>query len=365
MVTRKKKSQKVSVDNKAMDIPAESTIFSDHCFANAFVLSLFPILYFFTFLYYTDQGSTLMVLVTYWFSLEGSHITAALTGTVAICFRQTNIIWVAFVAGNTLLHEVEDNLPGMENGIHQFIADCFYAVKQKLEVILQKMLPYALTGAAFCIFVAKNNGIVVGDRSSHQACFNLPQVLYFVGFTTAFSFPFFFSVSSLIFVKNRLQEILSSKIGCFICLTGIIIIALSIHHFTYVHEYLLADNRHYTFYIWRKLFQRHWIVKFIIIPCYLYGAVAIYQQLHLKNSAYFIMLLGASVFLVTVPQKLLEFRYFLIPYLLFRLHVPLPSYLSLSLEAALYLIVNCFTIFLFLYKPFYWNNSSDIQRFMW
>ena len=306
-----------------------------------------------------------MVLITYWFSLQDSHMTAALTGAVAVCFRQTNIIWVAFAAGNTLLQEIDDDLPEFEAGLIQYIADVFFAVRQKIGTITQKLLPYMLIGVAFCFFVIKNNGIVVGDRSSHQACLNVPQVLYFIGFTMAFSFPLFFSISSLRSVKETLQGYFSSRTGCLICVFGIFTTVLLIGRFTYVHEYLLADNRHYTFYVWRKIFQRHWIVKFLAIPSYIYGALVINQQLHVKNSSYFILLLTASVLLVTVPQKLLEFRYFIIPFILFRLHVPLPSYLSLCLEMALYLLVNCITIFLFLYKPFHWENSSDIQRFMW
>ena len=361
---KRKKFQKAEEKETEGHNPDES-ILSNHCFANALVLSLFPLLYFYVFLYYTDQGSTSMVLITYWFSLQDSHMTAALTGAVAVCFRQTNIIWVAFVAGNTLLKEIDNDLPAIENGLLQYVTDVFFAIRQKMETLLQKLLPYSLIGVAFCIFVIKNNGIVVGDRSSHKACFNVPQFLYFVGFTMAFSFPLFFSISSLRSVKEKLQGYLSSRTGCVICLFGIITTMLIIGQFTYVHEYILADNRHYTFYIWRKIFQRHWIVKFLAIPFYIYGALAMNQQLHVKNSGYFTFLLTASVLLVTVPQKLLEFRYFLIPYILFRLHVPLPSYLSLFLEISLYSLVNCLTIFLFLYKPFYWGNSSDIQRFMW
>ena len=346
------------------NIQAESML-SNHCFANAFVLSFFPLLYFFAFLYYTDQGSTSMVLVTYWFSLQGSHTTAALTGAVAVCFRQTNIIWIAFVAGSTLLRELGDDLPGLNNGVLQFISDIFLAVRNRTESLILKLLPYALTGIAFCIFVIKNNGIVVGDRSSHQACLNIPQIFYFVGFTMFFSFPLFFSISTLRSVKEKLKDCLYSKPACFLCFCGIITIVLSIWQFTYVHEYLLADNRHYTFYIWRKIFQRHWIMKYIAIPCYIYGGLAMNQQLLARNSIYFILLLATSTLLVTVPQKLLELRYFLIPYILFRIHTPLPSYLSLLLEMALYLLINCITIALFLYKPFYWHGIDDVQRFMW
>ncbi|TRY59245.1 hypothetical protein DNTS_026384 [Danionella cerebrum] len=66
---------------------------------SALLLSSFPVLYFFTFLYYTDAGSTFFTLFMYLMTLYGCHTAAALLGICAILFRQTNIIWVAFCAG--------------------------------------------------------------------------------------------------------------------------------------------------------------------------------------------------------------------------------------------------------------------------
>jgi len=49
---------------------------------SAFVVSLFPVSYFFTFLYYTDQGSLCCVLLSYWLSLWERHIYS---GLVSYC----------------------------------------------------------------------------------------------------------------------------------------------------------------------------------------------------------------------------------------------------------------------------------------
>ena len=51
---------------------------NDKILLSAFVLSLFPVSYFFTFLYYTDQGSLCCVLLSYWLSLCGRHVHSAL-----------------------------------------------------------------------------------------------------------------------------------------------------------------------------------------------------------------------------------------------------------------------------------------------
>uniref|UniRef100_A0A0E9X1D1 Dol-P-Glc:Glc(2)Man(9)GlcNAc(2)-PP-Dol alpha-1,2-glucosyltransferase n=1 Tax=Anguilla anguilla TaxID=7936 RepID=A0A0E9X1D1_ANGAN len=67
----------------------------------------------------------------------------------------------------------------------------------------------------------------------------------------------------------------------------------------------------------------------------------------------------------TVPQKLLEFRYFILPYLLYRVHIPLPSTPRLLAEFGLYTLVNAATLYIFISKTFHWPDSTDVQRFMW
>ena len=107
------------------------------CLLSAFNMAVFPLFYFFSFLYYTDIGSTFMFLLMYclhldrrdWFaSFIGKSIIPAIliknrklakfafkqnvenndydiqyfSGLLAVLFRQTNIIWVAFVATQSI-----------------------------------------------------------------------------------------------------------------------------------------------------------------------------------------------------------------------------------------------------------------------
>jgi len=74
----------------------------------AFNICLFPPLFFFSGLYYTDVLSTLVVILAYYVFLQGSPssnstITGLATyalGIVALFMRQTNIFWVCiFLAG--------------------------------------------------------------------------------------------------------------------------------------------------------------------------------------------------------------------------------------------------------------------------
>ena len=39
----------------------------------------------------------------------------------------------------------------------------------------------------------------------------------------------------------------------------------------YAHPFLLSDNRHYTFYLWKNVFRRHNLAKYCAIPIYVYS----------------------------------------------------------------------------------------------
>lgn len=89
--------------------------------AMLFALTLwsFPILYFFTFLYYTDAIATGLVLLTYSLHLRGRMISAAAIGAVATFVRQTNIVWLVFFALLQLPHVIlkADSQKGEPDGL--------------------------------------------------------------------------------------------------------------------------------------------------------------------------------------------------------------------------------------------------------
>ncbi|KAD1332619.1 hypothetical protein E3N88_43002 [Mikania micrantha] len=62
------------------------------------VLALYPLHWFFAFLYYTDVASLTVVLAMYLMCLKKKYWHSALLGAVAVLIRQTNIIWMLFVA---------------------------------------------------------------------------------------------------------------------------------------------------------------------------------------------------------------------------------------------------------------------------
>ena len=62
-------------------------------------ICLFPLLFFFYALYYTDVISTLSVLFVYRFCLKRQRLRLLLAGLVSLWFRQTNIFWVTIFMG--------------------------------------------------------------------------------------------------------------------------------------------------------------------------------------------------------------------------------------------------------------------------
>ena len=59
-------------------------------------MALFPLHFFFTALYYTDTGSTLLVIGAHLLALRGRYLPAGLAAAAATGFRQTNAVWAAF-----------------------------------------------------------------------------------------------------------------------------------------------------------------------------------------------------------------------------------------------------------------------------
>ena len=192
---------------------------------------------------------------------------------------------------------------------------------------------------------------------------------------------------------------------------------------TLVHPFTLADNRHYTFYVVRYLL-RYPTIKYGVVSIYFICAWAAISALgglpqnherskdrneeqrrrvqgetprSLGNRVSFVLvwLLTTSLSLVTAP--LVEPRYFIIPWLMWRLHVPTWRFpqpngpmgseatehggneitrlemllqhrqdYCLWLETIWFLLINGATGYIFLNWGFEWSQEPGItQRFMW
>lgn len=70
-------------------------------------VALFPLIFFFGGLFYTDVWSTVLVLAAYLATLQDRAWAAALLAWLALWFRQTNVVWVVFMAGVRAVRTLE------------------------------------------------------------------------------------------------------------------------------------------------------------------------------------------------------------------------------------------------------------------
>lgn len=211
-----------------------------------------------------------------------------------------------------------------------------------------------------------------------------------------------------------------------IMITGIMLVI--VHFNTIIHPFTLADNRHYVFYVFRILL-RHPLIKYLAVPVYFvcgWAAIAalggmpqtphqspetVPREKRAKTEesesrkvskraeqdggvrVSFVLVWLASTALSLIMAPLVEPRYFIIPWIMWRLHVPsLPASSApassvaprgltrgqkirnslrdhdhrLWIETVWLLIINWVTGYVFLHKGFEWpQEPGKVQRFMW
>jgi alpha-1,2-glucosyltransferase len=245
---------------------------------------------------------------------------------------------------------------------------------------------------------------VLGDKSNHIATLHLPQMLYLWIYTTFFSWPILYPIfvkliSSVIpaTIAQYLYRIpgvrwcrtQSTLPPVFIIFIGIFsALAALVMHFNFiVHPFTLADNRHYVFYVFRIL--RIPGLRYAVTPAFsicfwacidAMGSSYDSRNAGVKTSFALIWIVTTALTLCTAP--LVEPRYFILPWLMWRLHLPDKTPIEntrassksiwlrydhqLTLETLWYLAINGGTAYTFLFRGFEWpQEPGQIQRFMW
>ncbi|XP_058099204.1 dol-P-Glc:Glc(2)Man(9)GlcNAc(2)-PP-Dol alpha-1,2-glucosyltransferase isoform X2 [Magnolia sinica] len=382
------------------------------------VLTMFPLHWFFTFLYYTDVASLTAVLAMYLACLKRRYWFSALLGGLGIFIRQTNVVWMLFVAciGAINYISVLDRKDDVQSDGHVTSigeTDGLFEAKRVLVAsnlrkrkmanyvnkadhsaietvacssthssglldefqdillrswclkweILVSFLPFIMVLAAFVTFVFWNGSVVLGAKEAHAVSPHFAQIMYFALVSAAAMAPAHFSLGQAAvlcrpFGKNRLL----SSIQWFMALTAGLI---SVHFFSIAHPYLLADNRHYTFYIWRKVINAHCSVKYLLVPLYVYSWFSIFNVLGKTQKKIWVLLFSLACAAVLIPTPLVEFRYYTIPFYFMILHSRIDDYRSWFLIGTLYIAVNILTMMMFLFRPFHWSHEPGTQRFIW
>ncbi|KAJ1721061.1 glucosyltransferase [Coemansia erecta] len=324
-------------------------------------LALYPVAFFFHHVYYTDTLSLALVLACYAMRLRARPWVAAACGFAALWLRQTNVIWVAFVGLTALLHraDAEDSLAALFRWVLGR-SDGQGGWRATLGIAL----PYALVGCAFIVFVLYNGGIVLGDKAHHAAVLHFPQAFYFLGFTAAISLPtFLWHAAPHQLWRTAVQR--HGAIRTLLCLAlTATAMCIAVQRYTIEHAFLLSDNRHYAFYVWKDVFRRHWAARYVVVVGYVWAAWAATRVV--RQGWVWQAGLTGCLAAVLVPSPLLEFRYFTVGWFFVRMHARrVPGAVQWA-EVAWMAVINALTIWVFLRRPFVWpSEPGAAQRFMW
>ncbi|KAG9327202.1 hypothetical protein KVV02_000918 [Mortierella alpina] len=338
-------------------------------FRTAAVIVCFPVLWFFNFLYYTDGGSAAFVLLSWLAARRRYHFVSAVTSAIAVTFRQTNIIWSLYILGTSLLDLATTHERRSFDPRAYFTASplqLFRAVNGFIRMLLSKPLTVITMAmpnlgllAGFVAFVKWNGGIVLGDKSNHTPVTHVVQLFYFAVFSAGMSV---FAILGGVPLARLLKR--PSFRSWVVIIAIAAIMAACVNKFTYVHPFLLADNRHYTFYIC-KLVLRNQTMRYALMPIYMASAYFCWQAIATEQTLLWVMIYAVATALTLIPSPLIEFRYFITPYLIYRIAMRQSRGVWLVLEFLLYSAVNAFTVWMFLNKPFRWSHEEGVQRFMW
>ncbi|GER54366.1 Dol-P-Glc:Glc(2)Man(9)GlcNAc(2)-PP-Dol alpha-1,2-glucosyltransferase [Striga asiatica] len=278
-------------------------------------------LWLFLYILYTDVASLTAVLVMYLLALKKKYLLSSLLGALSVLIRQTNIIWTLFVACTSVIQfaeshnksgeEIKDMGTSMKNndlyssqdnvsvatnlrkrrgnkvitshksftpqtsvpmahssGLVDEILDIIVISWNHFWEIFVSLSPFFMVFVAFLGFVYWNGSIVLGAKDAHGVSLHFPQLLYFGLISAIFTAPVQF--------KKLLKRKLFGPVQLLVALAfGF----LSVQFFSIAHPYLLADSRHYTFYLWRKVINYHWSTKYLMIPLYVYSWFSIVDNL--------------------------------------------------------------------------------------
>ncbi len=353
-----------------------------------------PLLFFFIPFYYTDVCSLAFVLLSLALACRQFHWLSALTALAAIMIRQNNIIWTCFLLSFIVLHRVSPHIFSESPTISSFFHSFFSVLRfvTQFSPFLTLCLPYFMLPVAFFLsFLYWNNGrLTVGDQENHSFSLHLAQIPYF---SLVFcSFHWFHIVFNLIRNQQNSSKLRQSILFLFSFSILTPIFYYFITNFTLIHPFLLSDNRHYSFYFIRLITKTN---KFNWILACIYSLAALLSYSLLNRSISltvgksrigysFPPLLQLVLFLlscaVLVPTPLLEFRYFIVPVILFQLFGGL-SYtriiqdksnsarvsfdlLPIKLTVVFNLLVNVILLYVFLFRPYTWGDGTT-ARFMW
>lgn len=287
---------------------------------------------------------------------------------LSLLMRQTSIIWILLVYGENLLQLVIQCTRTRSHKKRKYAwrdlkSALFNAIKLKFnfrnlsksEIIYM----FTLTGIIFMFisFVYVNGSLVLGDKEAHKPQMHVTQIFYYSIFVLIFSFPYI--------IKQFVSFVDFLKFHSVIFFLLFFIFSLIVHHFTLVHPYLLADNRHYTFYIWNRFYGKYYVFRYLMVIVYFFSLFGIVKNLLNRTSiTFWLPFIIGTCTLLTV-QELIDVRYFIIPFVIMRMSTNCYDRTKLLLEFLFNVFCNIVTFHIFFNKEIQWKDFDYVQRLIW
>jgi len=203
---------------------------------------------------------------------------------------------------------------------------------------------------AFLAFIFINDGIVLGDKNSHIATIHLAQLSYLYFLLGLLNIP------TLLLNLSKVANNFKAKMTI---MTLVVIFWYFVEKKRIEHPYLLADNRHIAFYLYKRIFStnlRHLTAPFSALSCYVS-----YFLWEGKSKAWSFMLFTVFSFLCCVPQALFEIRYFIPSIIVWQSYSKINSKLQIFWN----ILTSSVMLVLFLSKDVHWHDLERVQMIIW
>lgn len=277
-------------------------------------------------------------------------------------------MWITLVAGEYLLLKVlRINLGSIhtvptQGNIFSVFANIISKIFHPNQPLIKfkDSINILLYGSVYGIFLAalylNDWSMVLGDKTAHVVSLHFTQILYYCSFCLIFCLPVYLSRVKSIFYKMYKRKYLT--------ILTLVLTSLIVNYNSLIHPFLLADNRHYTFYFVKNVLRSSWL-KFTLIPVYVFaffGNVVLY--LDNNNIISFLTYFGGTLGVI-VTHSLIEIRYFLMSYYIFRSRIYVSRLNVLICEFFINLGINIIYFYIFFTKEIRWSDFSEPQRIIW
>ena len=328
------------------------------------IICLFPINFFYNFLYYTDAFSIFSLILFFYLNLYATknYILRFLSGILCVSIRQNNIIWVNIFSLKDVFSLVR-NIFNNYSGLKKIFNNAFSTLLENLDILIIDIL--------FIVFLIKNNfSVVLGDKSHHSMVLHLAQINHILIFGLIF-FPML-NYKTLRNV-NKIFNNKKKTIRFLLIFCAVIFCVFQFNKFSYTHDFILSDNRHYIFYYFKKIYLKDNIRYALLIYLSFTYSIIINDNFKLLKDNRIISLIICS-FLYLVPSKLAELRYYNPCFIIFIILInynkenfdDLHQYIFNWFNIIGHFGINCIIIYIFLFRPF--ENKfmeNEISRFMY